>query len=136
MLRRPPRSTRTDTLFPYTTLFRSIGEVHAQVGARQGADIARIPERGPNYAVDLLIAVDAQLGLDHPDADIAVDRNRAAGAEIEPGITPQRLFGHVVNRLRAYLRLIGQPDRLAHILPIGGIAEIGGDRRQIIMLAA
>src|SRR3546814_19439939 len=27
MLRRPPRSTRTDTLFPYTTLFRS-GEVY------------------------------------------------------------------------------------------------------------
>src|SRR3546814_17329076 len=25
MRRRPPRSTRTDTLFPYTTLFRSIG---------------------------------------------------------------------------------------------------------------
>src|SRR3546814_2781697 len=34
MIRRPPRSTRTDTLFPYTTLFRSlqrlggVGEVH------------------------------------------------------------------------------------------------------------
>src|SRR3546814_7492997 len=27
MIRRPPRSTRTDTLFPYTTLFRSIGEI-------------------------------------------------------------------------------------------------------------
>src|SRR3546814_18514195 len=26
MIRRPPRSTRTDTLFPYTTLFRSIGQ--------------------------------------------------------------------------------------------------------------
>src|SRR3546814_19897224 len=26
MIRRPPRSTRTDTLFPYTTLFRSHGE--------------------------------------------------------------------------------------------------------------
>src|SRR3546814_6600226 len=26
MIRRPPRSTRTDTLFPYTTLFRSVGE--------------------------------------------------------------------------------------------------------------
>src|SRR3546814_6117944 len=25
MIRRPPRSTRTDTLFPYTTLFRAIG---------------------------------------------------------------------------------------------------------------
>src|SRR3546814_1380624 len=26
MIRRPPRSTRTDTLFPYTTLFRSQGD--------------------------------------------------------------------------------------------------------------
>src|SRR3546814_15498799 len=26
MIRRPPRSTRTDTLFPYTTLFRSLEE--------------------------------------------------------------------------------------------------------------
>src|SRR3546814_1991167 len=26
MIRRPPRSTRTDTLFPYTTLFRSIAQ--------------------------------------------------------------------------------------------------------------
>src|SRR3546814_10201103 len=26
MIRRPPRSTRTDTLFPYTTLFRSLPE--------------------------------------------------------------------------------------------------------------
>src|SRR3546814_10169763 len=27
MIRRPPRSTRTDTLFPYTTLFRSAGAI-------------------------------------------------------------------------------------------------------------
>src|SRR3546814_17618397 len=34
MIRRPPRSTRTDTLFPYTTLFRSlsIGEVAQRAG--------------------------------------------------------------------------------------------------------
>src|SRR3546814_1961303 len=32
MIRRPPRSTRTDTLFPYTTLFRSCTEVS---GTRQ-----------------------------------------------------------------------------------------------------
>src|SRR3546814_6518040 len=31
MIRRPPRSTRTDTLFPYTTLFRSIA-IHAETG--------------------------------------------------------------------------------------------------------
>src|SRR3546814_10098244 len=29
MIRGPPRSTRTDTLFPYTTLFRSVGRVAA-----------------------------------------------------------------------------------------------------------
>src|SRR3546814_1265165 len=27
MILRPPRSTRTDTLFPYTTLFRSVGDI-------------------------------------------------------------------------------------------------------------
>src|SRR3546814_9855406 len=34
MIRRPPRSTRTDTLFPYTTLFRSLTYVkaHARYG--------------------------------------------------------------------------------------------------------
>src|SRR3546814_7790260 len=31
MIRRPPRSTRTDTLFPYTTLFRSDGNGCPQV---------------------------------------------------------------------------------------------------------
>src|SRR3546814_3643072 len=39
MLRRPPRSTRTDTLFPYTTLFRSIiagAVVCAPAGALEG----------------------------------------------------------------------------------------------------
>src|SRR3546814_8048339 len=30
MIRRPPRSTRTDTLFPYTTLFRSARERHRE----------------------------------------------------------------------------------------------------------
>src|SRR3546814_10062658 len=29
MIRRPPRSTRTDTLFPYTTLFRAVTELNA-----------------------------------------------------------------------------------------------------------
>src|SRR3546814_18186452 len=41
MIRRPPRSTRTDTLFPYTTLFRS-GKVdfdrHHRGGRQRGAD--------------------------------------------------------------------------------------------------
>src|SRR3546814_2874867 len=37
MIRRPPRSTRTDTLFPYTTLFRSglAGDHDRQVGVHE-----------------------------------------------------------------------------------------------------
>src|SRR3546814_9711079 len=36
MIRRPPRSTRTDTLFPYTTLFRSGRRAPAGRGGRGG----------------------------------------------------------------------------------------------------
>src|SRR3546814_10688188 len=57
MIRRPPRSTRTDTLFPYTTLFRSeVGQGQAfgdecRVGIiviEQGAD--RVAERHAGVA--------------------------------------------------------------------------------------
>src|SRR3546814_18323793 len=40
MRRRPPRSTRTDTLFPYTTLFRSALPVAEPRGVPTGADRA------------------------------------------------------------------------------------------------
>src|SRR3546814_10534962 len=40
MIRRPPRSTRTDTLFPYTTLFRSAGLAAHRRLARFDARIA------------------------------------------------------------------------------------------------
>src|SRR3546814_15992680 len=40
MIRRPPRSTRTDTLFPYTTLFRSLGWTPAYAQAPAEAQIA------------------------------------------------------------------------------------------------
>src|SRR3546814_3664068 len=41
MIRRPPRSTRTDTLFPYTTLFRSVDAVLPGDGARLGHGAAQ-----------------------------------------------------------------------------------------------
>src|SRR3546814_5443385 len=44
MIRRPPRATRTDTLFPYTTLFRSreqFGEQRVIAGLRQNTDSER-----------------------------------------------------------------------------------------------
>src|SRR3546814_18222954 len=41
MIRRPPRSTRTDTLFPYTTLFRSAARRHTRHRLRDEAVRAR-----------------------------------------------------------------------------------------------
>src|SRR3546814_6574623 len=38
MIRRPPRSTRTDTLFPYTTLFRS-SELPGRTSAYETSDV-------------------------------------------------------------------------------------------------
>src|SRR3546814_8219874 len=43
MIRRPPRSTRTDTLFPYTTLFRSPVSRPHRTAVRRGGDAARQP---------------------------------------------------------------------------------------------
>src|SRR3546814_12342983 len=51
MIRRPPRSTRTDTLFPYTTLFRSYILV-IDVGERAEALlVVAVADRAPIVAV-------------------------------------------------------------------------------------
>src|SRR3546814_12560583 len=55
MIRRPPRSTRTDTLFPYTTLFRSQqgqADLQAQQG-NAGEEPARHHHRVPSRSGDL-----------------------------------------------------------------------------------
>src|SRR3546814_8717748 len=56
MIRRPPRSTRTDTLFPYTTLFRSqiaincdMGLLRLGLGAFHNTDTTRF-----GFGLDLL----------------------------------------------------------------------------------
>src|SRR3546814_7169708 len=76
MLRRPPISTRTDTLFPYTTLFRSAR------GVGQGADGGRGFFRG----VDQLLAQRAENAVargQHPDLAGAGlgDHGRSGGVD-------------------------------------------------------
>src|SRR3546814_19882237 len=73
MIRRPPRSTRTDTPFPYTTLFRS--------GLRSGVLAGNVERVG----VDLL-AADARAGNRRGDAAHHLRRAR----HVEPGATMRR----------------------------------------------
>src|SRR3546814_6718537 len=55
MIRRPPRSTRTDTLFPYTTLFRAVelsqDELAMQAEDAQ-LDLARLRAAGYRFCMD------------------------------------------------------------------------------------
>src|SRR3546814_2215944 len=62
MIRRPPRSTRTDTLFPYTTPFRSPGRAcHQQVVAARRGHLQRA--LGALLALDVLEVEAARLDL-------------------------------------------------------------------------
>src|SRR3546814_10929253 len=99
MIRRPPRSTRTDTLFPYTTLFRSaLGRNTARVGAdhRPGpgdvaADILFGHQKinGVDPAVVLDDEVDDRVvwaGAAHPvDLRMRLAGKRLPLAVLEPG---------------------------------------------------
>src|SRR3546814_3453643 len=68
MVRRPPRTTRTDTLFPYTTLFRS-GQVELE---RRDRDIAVVDR--------LEVAVVAQAVLDAVEAEPVIAIAARVGA--------------------------------------------------------
>src|SRR3546814_16415456 len=59
MIRRPPRSTRTDTLFPYTTLCRSFGGILAFNTTLDAATTKAILDR---QFVEVLIAPDYEPG--------------------------------------------------------------------------
>src|SRR3546814_8888074 len=51
MIRRPPRSTRTDTLFPYTTLFRSDHQQFADAAGHQSLGLAQHLVYRPRHQV-------------------------------------------------------------------------------------
>src|SRR3546814_1155228 len=71
MIRRPPRSTRTDTLFPYTTLFRSATD-SLQMVAATGVGRQATPIGSPVH-----MAVRARVqGLESPALPAWVPRDR------------------------------------------------------------
>src|SRR3546814_15849811 len=95
MIRRPPRSTRTYTLFPYTTLFRSAARLGRARHPRQlaGDRVMRPPEREhlhrQAHAPDLRLELwRRQLHLHRADvgqaADLATGLQRGAGRGLHP----------------------------------------------------
>src|SRR3546814_14032351 len=90
MIRRPPRSTRTDTLFPYTTLFRSL------------------QQRNEGLQVGQLLLVDENIGVLELDLELL-----GVGHEIGREIAAIEL--HALDRFelgREALRLLDCDDAL------------------------
>src|SRR3546814_16278141 len=71
MIRRPPRSTRTDTRFPYTTLFRSARQILVAILVEEFVDIVGTPEIAPEpFGRAHQLADAAAVREDHhPDID-------------------------------------------------------------------
>src|SRR3546814_15272040 len=112
MIQRPPRSTRTDTLFPYTTLFRSHPrELEMLVEGRDVGLIARYPvERFGENDIELPHPCISEQPLDAGAQDHA--RSRDGGIFIDAFDLP----AFARRALAAEAKLIG--DRRG-ILPIG-----------------
>src|SRR3546814_14537740 len=114
MIRRPPRSTRTDTLFPYTTLFRS---EHRQFARTRHGDQVATGVRDGLEVVEL----DRTGGLDRHVVDGRRTRRRATDVERTHG----QLGARLADRLRG-----DHADRLAVVddvatAQVAAVAEIG-----------
>src|SRR3546814_5041479 len=106
MIRRPPRSTRTDTLFPYTTLFRSL------------------QQRNEGLQVGQLLLVDENIGVLELDLELL-----GVGHEIGREIAAIEL--HALDRFelgREALRLLDCDDALIADL-LHGFSENAADFR-------
>src|SRR3546814_12595414 len=89
MIRRPPRSTRTDTLFPYTTLFRSAFEQAHPIVVEHRHLPPRLEQEMVGGTVD---RADQMLGVIEPDflarparAQVADETAREIGDPVEGG---------------------------------------------------
>src|SRR3546814_17255317 len=123
MIRRPPRSTRPDTLFPYTTLFRSLGR--AIQGLNQTIELARHPgELG--YRVE----------LDEPLAVRGVPVGpQAAGHPLEAAqIAPQVGEERQDDDRHEDVDHARDPDfrRLVQPLAEGDAQDVDGDRKSVV----
>src|SRR3546814_8458880 len=109
MIRRQPRSTRTDTLFPYTTLFRSEGEGQLALRLRRCIDAPDHQMFAARSERDLALGrnIDALDGL-HGHEAILVDafmhfhaQNLRRDDEKQPDILFPAMNGEIARRRRS-----------------------------------
>src|SRR3546814_7056084 len=121
MIRRPPRSTRTDTLFPYTTLFRSLFRL--QDPAVQALGGGLVDHRTEEHAAVLRIAglellrggdqlalqrvVDVGMGVDalHADAALAGLVERAEHQPLDHAIELRSRSEEHTSELQSLMRI-------------------------------
>src|SRR3546814_4706716 len=109
MIRRPPRSTRTDTLFPYTTLFRSYAEkrsapVRRRETGRAGRgyrDVRARLRRKPDQPRRISAARRRTAPTVRRDAERAGARSQSARPAPSDGLRPRRQL--LTHRLRLAL---------------------------------
>src|SRR3546814_5025147 len=145
MIRRLPRSTRTDTLFPYTTLFRSIeellgrslgpGNVRAQVAAEM--DFDRITENAEIYDPDGQVVRSTQTveeqasNQDGAPAGITVGNNlpdalpeldTGTGSQSQTSRIEETVNYEITKTVKTHIREAGMVRRLSVAVMVNGDA--------------
>src|SRR3546814_3397784 len=102
MIRRPPRSTRTDTLFPYTTLFRSV-QRHAGMHLARIAYVHELRREGRHRDFGDALRRPAAVLVDHADRPRqAVQRQFGGASSVLLPVGPwPRLLDFLVERFAA-----------------------------------
>src|SRR3546814_3817221 len=112
MIRRPPRSTRTDTLFPYTTLFRSptlpapfAKQIHDLIPTTRIYRMWAIPGLGDPEAVPLQMAMGVLGGLSSSRLDNAMVRKDPVAVSVAAYAQPFEDAGILIVQDRKSTRL-------------------------------
>src|SRR3546814_14613743 len=101
MIRRPPRSTRTDTLFPYTTLFRSQAFVYVATAPKSNATYLayhaarELAKATPGVYPPINI-------INHPTARLAKERGYIYDHDVDGAFSGQNHWPETVRRHKLY----------------------------------